>query len=83
MQCCLAGGHALTAVPEGACSRAPAPRGTRSACSGRTTRIPTPLNPDPGWPCLAYALAADEAEGIWAGTLPDERRALMRRFDAA
>jgi hypothetical protein len=26
--------------------------------------------------CLAYALAADEREGIWGGTLPDERRAM-------
>jgi hypothetical protein len=25
--------------------------------------------------CLAYALAADEAEGIWGGALPSERRA--------
>jgi Transcription factor WhiB len=24
--------------------------------------------------CLAYALAADEREGIWAATTPDERR---------
>jgi len=24
--------------------------------------------------CLAYAVAADEAEGIWGGALPDERR---------
>ena len=26
--------------------------------------------------CLAYALAADEAEGIWGGSLPAERRGL-------
>lgn len=25
--------------------------------------------------CLAYALAADEREGVWGGMLPDERRA--------
>ncbi|MCU1614691.1 MAG: Transcription factor WhiB [Frankiales bacterium] len=24
--------------------------------------------------CLAYALAADEREGVWGGLLPDERR---------
>jgi hypothetical protein len=24
--------------------------------------------------CLDYAVAADEAEGIWGGALPDERR---------
>ena len=29
-------------------------------------------------PCLEYALAADERFGIWAGTLPDERRAMRR-----
>jgi hypothetical protein len=29
--------------------------------------------------CLAYALAADESEGIWAGPLPAERRAMQRR----
>lgn len=26
--------------------------------------------------CLAYAVAADEPEGIWGGTLPAERRAV-------
>lgn len=25
--------------------------------------------------CLAYALAADESEGVWGGTLPADRRA--------
>lgn len=28
--------------------------------------------------CLAYALAADEREGVWGGLLPDERRAMVR-----
>ena len=28
--------------------------------------------------CLAYAVAADEREGIWGGTLPDERRVMRR-----
>ena len=28
--------------------------------------------------CLSYALAADEADGMWGGTLPDERRQLQR-----
>ncbi len=26
--------------------------------------------------CAAYALAAGEREGVWGGTLPDERRAM-------
>ena len=28
--------------------------------------------------CLAFALAADEREGIWARTLPSERKTLRR-----
>jgi WhiB family redox-sensing transcriptional regulator len=28
--------------------------------------------------CLSYALAADESEGIWAGTLPEERREMRQ-----
>jgi hypothetical protein len=28
--------------------------------------------------CLAYAVAADEREGIWGGLLPAERRARSR-----
>lgn len=28
--------------------------------------------------CLAYALAADEGEGIWGGALPEERRGLAQ-----
>jgi hypothetical protein len=31
--------------------------------------------------CLAYAVAADEREGVWGATLPEERRELRR--DAA
>jgi hypothetical protein len=27
--------------------------------------------------CLTYALAADEREGIWGATLPDERRGMQ------
>ncbi|HKH83457.1 MAG TPA: hypothetical protein VKA25_07220 [Gemmatimonadales bacterium] len=38
-----------------------------------TRRLPTPSsNP------TTYALAADESEGIWAGTLPDERREMQQ-----
>jgi len=29
-------------------------------------------------PCLAYALAASESEGIWAGTTPTQRAAARR-----
>ncbi|MDP9356150.1 MAG: WhiB family transcriptional regulator [Chloroflexota bacterium] len=29
--------------------------------------------------CLAYALAADERDGVWGGTLPAERRAIVHR----
>lgn len=32
--------------------------------------------------CLDYALAADERYGIWAGTLPDERRSTRLRATA-
>lgn len=28
--------------------------------------------------CLSYAVAADEREGVWGGTLPDERRELRQ-----
>ncbi|MGX5656209.1 WhiB family transcriptional regulator [Geodermatophilus nigrescens] len=31
--------------------------------------------------CLAYAVSAGEAAGIWGGTLPPERRALRRRIN--
>lgn len=30
-------------------------------------------------PCLEWALRSGEGSGIWGGTDPDERRALMRR----
>lgn len=30
-------------------------------------------------PCLAYALAANETDGIWGGTSPNERQELRRR----
>ena len=33
--------------------------------------------------CLAFALAAGERQGIWGGTLPDQRRAMRRRPAAA
>jgi hypothetical protein len=29
--------------------------------------------------CLAFALAAGERQGIWGGTLPDQRRLMRRR----
>ncbi len=29
--------------------------------------------------CLAYAVAADEREGVWGATLPDERRGELQK----
>jgi Transcription factor WhiB len=32
--------------------------------------------------CLSYALAADERFGVWGGTLPEERRQVVRQTAA-
>lgn len=70
---------ALPDLPRAVCKGDPAPwepgpghqtgQDAKQACAGCPERAP----------CLAWALDKREQEGIWGGTTPDERKAILLR----
>jgi WhiB family transcriptional regulator, redox-sensing transcriptional regulator len=70
---------ALPDLPRAVCKGDPAPwepgpghqtaQDAKQACAGCPERAP----------CLAWALDKREQEGIWGGTTPDERKAILRQ----
>jgi WhiB family redox-sensing transcriptional regulator len=51
----------------------------RTAVRGRAPAVQACRRCGARQACLTYALAADERFGIWGGTSPEERQALLRR----
>jgi WhiB family transcriptional regulator, redox-sensing transcriptional regulator len=79
----LTAGLALPDLPRAVCKGDPAPwepgpghqtgQDAKQACAGCPERAP----------CLAWALDKREQEGIWGGTTPDERKAILGRHREA
>jgi hypothetical protein len=71
---------ALPELPRAVCKGDPAPwepgpghqteQDAKGACSWCPERAP----------CLAWALRKDERDGIWGGTTPEERKAILRQY---
>jgi WhiB family redox-sensing transcriptional regulator len=76
----IPGGLVLPVLPGALCKGQdpstwfPAGVGTRQAASGKAACHPCPALR----PCLQWALAVPEQEGIWGGTTPHERTAMRR-----
>jgi hypothetical protein len=74
---------ALPDLPRAVCKGDPAPwepgpghqtgQDAKQACAGCPERAP----------CLAWALDKGEQEGIWGGTTPQERKAILRQYRKA
>jgi WhiB family transcriptional regulator, redox-sensing transcriptional regulator len=74
---------ALPDLPRAVCKGDPAPwepgpghqtgQDAKLACSQCPERAP----------CLAWALDKGEQEGIWGGTTPEERKAILRQYGKA